>query len=103
MKANRHPIDQLADVRAEIKALTEEERRLKDEIMSSLPVKPRPDDSVTLMGDEHIAKITVAGTERLDRKEVEKRLSKPKFQECLKTSMVTTIRTTPRAQANEAA
>lgn len=94
---NRHPIDELADVRANIKTLSEREKILKDRIIAGLKEQPKAGEPVAVLGDENVGSVSYVETERLDRKAVEKLLTKPKFQSCLKTTSGLTIRTAPRA------
>lgn len=93
---NRHPVDRLAEVRAEIKSLQAEEDQLKGHIHALLPDTPMPGETQTVTGDEHIASVAFVERETLDRKAVEAVLSKRRFEACLKKSGSLTIRVTPK-------
>jgi hypothetical protein len=56
MNINAHPVDQLADVRAEIKVLREREEKLRAEVLAS----------GEMIGDEHEATLTQTVVERVD-------------------------------------
>lgn len=103
MTKNRHPVDELADVRGQIKSLQERESVLRDDIIKALPERLTPDESQTVYGDEHSATVSVSTRETLDRAKVAVLLSKPKLQSCLKSSTAITIRVSARDRQQEAA
>jgi hypothetical protein len=78
---NRHLVDQLADVRALIKLYEAEERRMRDEILST-------GDTV---GDENVAMVKESVRKLLDRPALEARFGKTAVAECCKESAVTTL------------
>lgn len=100
---NRHPVDELADVRGQIKTLQDRESDLRDKILKALPERLDPDEPQTVAGDEHSASVSVSTRETLDRAKVAVLLSKPKLQSCLKTSTAITIRVTALDRQKEAA
>lgn len=78
---NRHPVDRLFDVREQIKALENEERALKADIM----------DSGDTNGDEHVAMIKHSSRNLLDRPLLEARFGRAEVAQCTKESPVTTL------------
>ena len=54
---NRHPADELADVRGKLKALEAREAELRDVLLSG---------AIGLVGDEHVATIRTTSQARLD-------------------------------------
>jgi hypothetical protein len=62
-QTNRHPVDELADIRAETKRLKEREDELRKLILSR---------QCTLAGDENVARITERSSSRLDIEAVRK-------------------------------
>jgi hypothetical protein len=99
--SNRHPVDQLAQVRAQIKELQEWEASLKEQIISSLPERPELGEMQRIDGDDFVADVSLIERETLDRKAAEKLLGK-RFPQALKTSSSITIRVSARAQQEAA-
>src|SRR4051812_12808611 len=64
---NRHPVDELADVRAEIKTLQAREAELRAVLLA---------DGADLSGSEHYARVTVSERETLDAKAITEALGK---------------------------
>lgn len=79
---NRHPVDQLAEVREQIRTLQDREKEIRDRILAN------PDD---LAGDEFAARITTSDTATLDRKAIEKAMGEAWLAGFLKRSSVTRI------------
>lgn len=86
-KSNRHPVDRLAEVRQEIKALKEIEDALRAEIISSK----------SFAGSEHIAQLNVSNRSVLDRKKLEATFGKVAVSACTTNSTTTTLRVLKRA------
>jgi len=78
---NRHPVDQLFDIRERIKALEADERRIKETIMSS----------GDYVGDEHVCVPKTSVRKTLDRPLLEKTFGIDAIAACLKESSVTTL------------
>lgn len=103
MLPNRHPVDQLAETRAQIKALQDRESELKERVIDMLADRPQRGETQTVDGDEFQAAISLVESERLDRQAVEKALTPSKFAKCLKKASSVTVRVNPRARLEEAA
>lgn len=80
---NRHTIDELANVREEIKILSLRETELKEVILA---------DPGNLDGDEYFADLKTSTSKRVDRKLLDVRFGKSAVDECCKESTSTTIR-----------
>lgn len=87
MITNRHPVDRLADVRAEMKILKAEEDRLRSELLV---------DDADLSGVENYARITTSETLRLDRKLAEEKFGKDAITSCLVPTYTTAVRIVAR-------
>ena len=85
---NRHPVDRLAEVREQIKALQADEQFLKDQIKES-------GDTV---GDEYIAAFKEVSRSTLDRGLLEVRYGKEAIAECCKSSAYTTLNIFKKSQ-----
>lgn len=103
MTTNRHPVDELADVRASIKTLEERESVLKEQIIDGLLERLTDGETQTVVGDEHSASVSISTRETLDRAKVAVLLSKPKLQSCLKSSTAITVRVSALDRQREAA
>jgi hypothetical protein len=79
---NRHPVDALGDIRAEIKRLQEEETYLRAELEQP---------GANLKGDEYEARLDRKSSARLDRKLVEAKFGRKALDGCFKSSEFTTI------------
>ena len=89
LKTNRHAVDQLADVRAEIKALETREKELRDALLA-----PGAD----LSGDEFYGRVTNAVSNRLDMALLERTVGKAVVDACKKPSTTTTLRLIRRGE-----
>jgi len=78
---NRHPVDMLADVRAQIKVLESQERALRDDIL-------RTGDT---NGDENVAMVKHSSRNLLDRPMLEARFGRDEVAKCTKESPATTL------------
>ena len=78
---NRHPVDQLFDVREQIKLLEAEEKALRAHIM----------DSGDTDGDEHVAMVKESTRKTLDRPSLEAHYGKDVIAKFCKESAVTTL------------
>jgi hypothetical protein len=72
--SNRHPVDQLADVREQIKILKTKEQELRDKIVAKADFD----------GDENVARLVVTVTAALDRKKLEKQFGVAAVAACSK-------------------
>lgn len=91
-QTNRHPVDELVDVKARIAALQDRENALKAQIIGMAG------DRGAVGGDEHIATVTEQTRKTLDRKGLEKRLGKAVFASFeIEGEPYPVIRTAPRA------
>ncbi|MBB4004444.1 hypothetical protein [Aurantimonas endophytica] len=88
---NRHPVDELADIREQKKALAAREDELKTVIFDMAS-----DDRHAVGGDQYVASIKAIETKRLDRKAVEKVMGCA-IERCLKSSTTLRIDIEPRA------
>ena len=86
---NRHPVDRLFDVREQIKALENEERALRADIM----------DAGNYNGDEYVAMVKNSTRKLLDRPALESRFGRDAIAECCKESPVTTLSLFKKADA----
>ena len=90
---NRHPVDELADVRAEVARLKDREDTLRKLII---------DGECGMRGDDFLATVTTARTERLDTKAVREAFEPEVLKPFIRTSEITTVKTKPmRAGDNE--
>ncbi|MEL6280678.1 MAG: hypothetical protein AAFR28_17610 [Pseudomonadota bacterium] len=85
---NRHPVDRLAEVRAEIARLKDQETALRDAVLE-MP-------SGDLVGDEFIATVKNASQSRLDTKAVEAKFGS--LDAFRKKVQITTVRLVKRAE-----
>jgi hypothetical protein len=84
---NRHPIDELADVREQKKILSSREEELRDMVIFG---------DVDLTGEEHFARLVESEQSRVDRGMLEARFGKAAVAECCKIVPVTTVRLVKR-------
>jgi hypothetical protein len=89
---NRHPVDQLADIRAEIKVLKQREETLRAEVLVA-----SPDDRV---GDEHEAMVCETMVERVDLELMKRELGLLFLRPFLREQVVTTVRLKPKQTKN---
>lgn len=89
---NRHPVDELADVREELRKLKVREDELRAEILSG---------DHGLVGDQFEASVRETSAERIDTGELKKRWGMDKLQPFVRTSSTTTIRVTPRQELDD--
>jgi capsule polysaccharide export protein KpsE/RkpR len=80
--SNRHPVDELADTRAEIKRLQDNEAYLRQQLEQS---------GANLKGDEYEARLDRKSSARLDRKLVEAKFGRKALDGCFKSSEFTTV------------
>ena len=83
---NRHPVDELAEIRAEMRKLDERERELRSVIIEG---------SCGLQGDEFEANVSKTCSTRLDTAAVRKALGDEKLAPYLKPSEVMTVKVKP--------
>jgi hypothetical protein len=83
MTTNRHPVDELADVRAEIKALQKQEQILRDRILNG---------ECSLTGDDHGAEVIMQRREMLDTKAVRWKFSREELAKFMKTTEVAIVK-----------
>jgi hypothetical protein len=80
---NRHPVDQLADIRAEIKVLKQREEALRSEVLAN------PED---LAGDENEALLCQTRVERVDLDLMKRELGLLFLRPFLREQVVTSVR-----------
>jgi hypothetical protein len=80
---NRHPVDQLADIRAEIKVLRAREAALRGEVLAS------PEDRT---GDDNEAMVCQSTVERVDLEMMRRELGMVFLRPFLREAVVTTVR-----------
>jgi hypothetical protein len=85
---NRHPVDRLADIREQMKALEAEEKILKERIIQT-------GDTV---GDDNIAQLKDSTRKTLDRTALEAHYGIETIAQFLKTSSFTTVSLFKKAQ-----
>ena len=83
---NRHPVDELADIRAEIKRLETREAELKTALAA---------DGCNLDGDEFEASVSRISAERVDTAALRKHLGEDGIRPFLKRSETVTLRIKP--------
>jgi hypothetical protein len=87
--ANRHPVDQLADVRAEIKELEKREAALRGQLLA---------EGADLSGGEHYGRVVTSTRNQLDRAMLERVIGKEAVEACCKPIEVTTLRLIRRGE-----
>lgn len=85
--SNRHPIDRLADVRSELRALEAIEAELRNEIVSGIH---------GLSGDQFLASVTESERESLDAVALRKHLGPEGVKPFLKKTTVRVLKLTER-------
>lgn len=83
---NRHPADELADLRAELRRLEDREANLRDMLLA---------EGADLVGSEHVARIVASPQHRLDRELLEQRFGAAAVRACRKPVTVTMVRLEP--------
>ncbi len=83
VRRNRHPVDELADVRTEIKTLQAKEAELRDLIIA---------EGCDLEGEEFEANVSRVESLKLDTKAVRKEFGDERLRAFLKPSEVLTVR-----------
>ena len=86
---NRHPVDELSDVRAQLRALKDREDELRAHLLTC-------SDRV---GDEYVATVAERQGLRLDRGKLEKRFGKAAVDACCVASSVRMVRLARKAQS----
>jgi N-methylhydantoinase B/oxoprolinase/acetone carboxylase alpha subunit len=86
-QTNRHPVDQLADVRVQIAALKAREDELRKLILSG---------EADYRGDEWWADITTQSAKRIDTAAVREAFSEERLAPFMRESVTKTIRLKPR-------
>ncbi|SMC41318.1 hypothetical protein SAMN06297251_10297 [Fulvimarina manganoxydans] len=90
-QTNRHPVDELVDVKARIAELTKREKALKEQVIEMIG------DRDAVGGDENIATVALQSRKSLDRKGLEKRFGKDVIAGFDRESVpFYVVRTTPR-------
>lgn len=88
MRTNRHPVNELADIRAEMRRLKAREDEIRETILGG---------SCGLSGDQHDADVHVTTTERVDTTALRKEMGLERLRPFLRKSEVRTIRISQRA------
>lgn len=79
---NRHPVDELADVREQIKKLQEQERQLRDRVL----------EETSFIGDEYRAEIVMHHRETLDTKAIKREFGRERLEQFLKRAEVLIVK-----------
>jgi hypothetical protein len=90
--ANRHPVDQLADIRAEIKTLKTREEQLRDKILAG---------ECGEVGDQYVARIDTRDKRTLDVDLLTRHFGAETLKPFFKTSTFATIRLAERQPQQE--
>lgn len=93
METNRHPVDELSDVRAEMKRLKEREETLRDVILGG---------ECGMTGDQFVASVTSAEQRRFDADAAKKLLGPEQALALTKIVAVRTIRLSERLVPEDA-
>lgn len=91
--SNRHPVDRLADIRAELRELKEREEQLRNEILKG---------ECELWGDEFEACIVRAEQERISLKAIRRKMGREWIREFTESNSVVTIRLKKREALDDA-
>lgn len=83
-KSNRKPADELADLREQIRILTEREQILRSQMIAG---------QVSLYGDEHEVHITISKSERINTNKIVKELGREFLRPYLRVREITFVRT----------
>lgn len=94
MTTNRHPIDELADVRAELKRLKAREAELRDVILAG---------GCELVGDQFEASVRETKSERIDVEALRREMGTKALAPYMRESTTCTIRVVERQVLEEAA
>lgn len=82
-KANRHPVDALAEIRAELKTLTKREEALRAEVLTG---------QCSPEGEEHVATIRVKAHTWVDRRALIRHFGAKRVEQFLITKPITILR-----------
>ena len=88
LPANRHPVDELADIRAERKRLDEREAELRDILLFA--------DADGRAGSEFTARVVTRQQRRLDRTLLAQRFGSEAVEQCCRLLAVTAIYLKPK-------
>ncbi len=80
---NRHPVDELADIREQMKPLKQREEELRQMIL---------DGECEAEGNEYVATVTVAVREKLDEAKLKKELGMAMLRPFVRASEIKTVR-----------
>lgn len=80
---NRHPVDELADVREQIKAYEAKERRLRDIILNG---------ECGSVGNEYEAEVVIQRRETLDTKEIKRQFGWERLAQFMRTTEVAIVK-----------
>ena len=93
VKTNRHPVDELSDIRAEMKRLKAREDEIRDDILEG---------RCGLVGDQFDARVTNSESERVDTAALRKEFGLERLRPYLKKSVTRTIRISERVMPDDA-
>jgi hypothetical protein len=93
MTTNRHPVDELADVRAQIRRLQTREAELRDTILAG---------TCGLIGDQHEASVRISESERVDVSALRKELGLERLRPFLRATSIKTVRVSEREEPEPA-
>jgi hypothetical protein len=83
MTTNRHPVDELADVREQIKKLEARERELRNIVLSR---------ECSFVGDEYEAAVVMQRRSRLDTREIKRQLGLEALQRFMMSTEVAIVK-----------
>lgn len=84
---NRHPVDELADIRDAIKRLKDREDEIRKLIIEG---------SCSSLGDQYSATIQTTSSERVDTKALREKLTSAELSKFLKVTMSTVVKVSKR-------
>jgi hypothetical protein len=84
---NRHPVDELADIRAERRRLDEREAQIRAALLAG---------GASLVGNEYTATVAAEQQRRLNHQLLEQRFGPEAVNQCKAPVVITTIRLKPR-------
>jgi hypothetical protein len=94
--SNRHPVDRLADVRAEMRELKEREEKLRNEILEG------ERGECDLSGDEFEACIVHSEQERVSIDAIRRKMGREWMKEFVRSSSIVSIRLKKREALEDA-
>jgi hypothetical protein len=93
MTANRHPVDELSDIRSEMKRLKAREDEIRDLILS---------ERISTTGDQWDVSVSISSQERVDTAALRKHLGPDAIAPFIRQAVVKTIRLSERLMPDDA-